>query len=308
MAASSGGSTAARNNAGDCPAKPSSWPLRAGFLQFRVRFGDPGANLAEVRQRLAALAPAPATLVLLPELWSGGFCYRDLARQAAETPALLAALVAEAGRYGIFLAGSLPEAGSANNIPSSVGNQRFSSGVSVQGGAQDGAISECIYNTLFLVGPEGVVDRYRKQQLFAPMAEPDHFRAGGQPASPLAAPWGPVAGLVCFDLRFPELAAAQVRQGATILLISAQWPLARREHWRTLLRARAIENQIFVVACNTCGRVGENDFAGSSTIIAPDGEILAEAGEDEIDLTAPLDFSRLVEARRRFMTAGGICR
>ena len=307
MAASSSGSTAARNNAGDCPAKPSSWPLRAGFLQFRVRFGDPGANLAEVRQRLAALAPAPATLVLLPELWSGGFCYRDLARQAAETPALLAALVAEAGRYGIFLAGSLPEAGSATSIPSSVGNQRLPPGVSVQGVPEDAAITDRLYNTLFLVGPEGVADRYRKQQLFAPMAEPDHFRAG-PPAGPLAAPWGPVAGLVCFDLRFPELAAVQVRQGATILLVSAQWPLARREHWRTLLRARAIENQIFVVACNTCGRVGDTDFAGSSTIIAPDGEILAEAGEDEAGLTAPLDFSRLVEARRRFMTAGGICR
>ncbi|ADH86659.1 nitrilase-related carbon-nitrogen hydrolase [Desulfurivibrio alkaliphilus] len=262
-------------------AAPVAWPPRAGVLQFRVRFGDPAANLAVVQKRLAALAPPPGTLVLLPELWSGGFAYHALAGMVEETPSLLAALAAEAHRYDIFLAGSLPEAppaASPSHLP---------------------------YNTLYLVGPRGVVGSYHKQRLFAPMGEPEYFRPGAL-SGPIAGPAGPVGGLVCFDLRFPELTAAQVRRGGAVMLVAAQWPRLRQEHWRILLRARAIENQIFVVACNTCGRVGDTDFAGCSAIVAPDGELLAEAAEQESGLLAPLDFARLNAVRSFFQTAGGI--
>ena len=253
------------------------WPCRALCLQFSVRIGDPEANLALVRRRLVAAADAGPALVVLPELWGGGFAYDTLREQAAATPQLLAALAEEAGRYGLWLAGSLVEA---------VGEKR--------GGG--------FYNTLYLVGPDGVADRYRKQRLFAPMAEDRHFRAGPPVAAPLAAPWGPTAALVCFDLRFPELTTTQVDRGADLLLVSAQWPAARRRHWRILLQARAIENQIFVVACNTCGLVGETVFAGSSMIIAPDGAILAEAGEGEESPAAALDFSALAAVRQLFRT------
>ncbi|MDF1613972.1 nitrilase-related carbon-nitrogen hydrolase [Desulfurivibrio dismutans] len=276
-----------------------AWPPRAGFLQFRVRFGDPAANLAVVREQLARLAPPPATLVVLPELWSGGFAYHAMARMAAETPALLTALAAEASRYDIFLAGSLPEA----PVPPA----QAASSASTDSDHEGHQVSEPgarLHNTLYLVGPQGVMGRYHKQQMFAPMGEPDYFQPG-RLAGPLAGPAGPVGGLVCFDLRFPELAAAQVRQGATVLLVAAQWPKARREHWRILLRARAIENQIFVVACNTCGLVGDADFAGCSAIIAPDGDILAEAADRAAGLMAPLDFAHQSEVRRLFQTAGG---
>lgn len=263
---------------------PAGWPRWAICLQFRVVFDDPAANLALVRQRLAELAPAAGSLVVLPELWAAGFAYPSLARQAARTPELLAALAAEAADRGITVAGSLPEAA-----------------VATDGGY-------LYYNTLYLVEPAGVAGKYRKQRLFAPLGEDRYFRAGtddhgaGEPRGPLPAAWGPVAALVCFDLRFPELATAQVDRGAELLLVSAQWPRARRQHWRVLLQARAIENQIFVVACNTCGRVGESDFAGTSMIIAPDGEVLAEAGGTPQALGAPLDFSRLAAARRLFRT------
>jgi len=255
---------------------PAAWPARAVCLQFSVRFGAPEVNLALVRRRLAELAPAAPALVVLPELWGGGFAYDRLEEQAALTPRILAALVEEARRYEICLAGSLPE--------------------KATGGDESG-----YYNSLYLATPAGVGGPYRKQRLFAPMEEERYFRPGPL-ASPLAAPWGPLAALVCFDLRFPELVAGQVDQGADLLVVSAQWPTARREHWRILLQARAIENQIFVVACNTCGLVGGTDFAGASLIIAPDGAILAEAGPGEESLAAPLDFARLAEARRLFQT------
>ncbi len=255
-----------------------SWPERAICLQFTVRPGDPEANLATVRARLDQAEVSGPALVLLPELWATGFAYPQLPELAVRTPELLASLAQEAAARGIFLAGSLPEA-------------VFSE------------IDTVIYNTFYLVGPAGVIGQYRKQQLFAPLGEAAHFAAGDDP-QPLSAPWGPTAALVCYDLRFPELAREQAGQGADLLLVAAQWPLARREQWRTLLRARAIENQLFVVACNSCGRVGDSDFAGGSAVIAPDGTILAEAGPNEEIISAPLEPSRLAAARRLFRSAG----
>jgi rfaE bifunctional protein nucleotidyltransferase chain/domain len=253
-------------------------PAFGGFLQFDVLADAPDRNLARVRDLLARLAPPAGALVLLPELWSAGFSYNGLAAQAARTPELLAALSELAGRYRICLAGSLPEK------------------ITAEGGTG-------FHNTLFFTGPQGVLGRYRKQQLFAPMAEDRYFQAGEAPL-PVRTPWGMAAGLVCFDLRFPGLAATQMDRGAGVLAVSGQWPAARASHWRILLQARAIENQAYVIACNRCGRTGDTLFAGHSMIIAPDGEILAEAGEGEECGGAALDRARLMNVRAAFQTVG----
>lgn len=259
------------------PDAPAGWPSWAGVVQFTVTPADPAANLAAVRRGLAELPTTGSGLVALPELWGGGFAYASLAGQAEATPELLAALSSEARRRRLHLAGSLPEAAEA-------------------------AGRRVYYNTLYLVGPHGVVGSYRKQRLFGPMDEPAHFQSAAAPPRPIPAPWGALAGLVCFDLRFPALATAQVAAGAEILLVAAQWPLARGEHWQVLLQARAIENQVFVVAANTCGRIGSTDFAGASMIIAPDGEILARAGERPQNLSHPLDYGGIPRARQLFRT------
>jgi rfaE bifunctional protein nucleotidyltransferase chain/domain len=159
------------------------------------------------------------------------------------------------------------------------------------------------HNTLYVTGPDGVVGSYRKQRLFAPMDEDRHFTAGVSPL-PIATPVGQLAGLVCYDLRFPELARTQAATGANLLLVTAQWPTARLPHWRALLVARAIENQIFVVAGNRCGTTGDTTFAGHSMIVAPDGIILHEAGEAEETGSAPLNEEMLATVRNRFNTVG----
>ena len=82
-----------------------------------------------------------------------------------------------------------------------------------------------------------------------------------------------------------------------MICVPAQWPKPRQEHWRTLLRARAIENQLFVVACNACGIIGKLDFFGMSMIIDPKGELLAEAGEQEGEIIAPLDLQAMNDWR-----------
>lgn len=255
-----------------------SLPVFGGFLQIDVQAGAPDKNLDRVRDLLARLTPPPGAIVVLPELWSAGFFYEELAAQAAVTGDLLAALAELAAGYRICLAGSLPE-------------KRVAAGRVSYG------------NTLYFTGPDGVLGTYRKQQLFAPMEEDRYFRPGDTPL-PVRTPWGLLGGLVCFDLRFPELARVHLAQGARVLVVSAQWPAARQGHWRILLQARAIENQAFVIACNRCGNTGDTLFAGHSMVVAPDGSILAEAEAGEACGGSALDRSLLVDVRAAFQTAG----
>lgn len=253
-------------------------PCGAGYLQFDVRQGEPVANLDALQEGLARLNPAGPGIIVLPELWSCGFAYAELSGQALQTEELLGRLQELAGRYGVYLAGSLPEAALSE-------------------------IDTVVYNTLFVVGPKGVAGRFRKQQLFAPMAEERHFAAGDNPQV-VATELGLLAGLVCFDLRFPELAGRQAAQGAALLLVSAQWPAVRLAHWRALLAARAIENQMFVVAGNRCGATGGLAFAGHSMVIGPDGEVLAEAGCESAAAFVHLAPLALADVRNRFNTVG----
>jgi len=251
---------------------------QAGFLQFDVQLGEPEANLAAVRAGLVRLAPSGPGIIVLPELWSCGFAYERLQHFALQTVEVLEEMQRLAGQYGIYLAGSLPE-----EVLTEVGS--------------------AIYNTLYIVGPDGVAGSIRKQQLFAPMAEDQHFTAGDNP-QPVATGLGLVGGLVCYDLRFPELAKAQAGAGAGLLAVSAQWPEVRREQWRTLAMARAIENQIVVVACNRCGVTGKTGFGGHSLVIGPDGAVLAEAGAGEEGAWVWIDPVGMRELRQRFNTVG----
>ena len=251
-------------------------PPFAGFLQFDVQTGAVEANLDKVEQLLARLAPPAGGLVLLPELWATGFDYPRLAELAANTPLLLERLRDLAAEYDIQLAGSLPE------LSKSQGSTSF-------------------YNTLYLTTPQGLSGRYRKQHLFAPMAEDRHFSAGERLA-PIDTAQGRLATLVCYDLRFPALAQYQAAHGAGLLLVCGQWPAARLHHWRILLQARAIVNQLFVVACNRSGMTGDTNFGGHSMVIGPDGTILTEAADQEEVGGARLDPGLLAAIRSRFNT------
>ena len=121
----------------------------------------------------------------------------------------------------------------------------------------------------------------------------------------MATPFGLVGGLVCYDLRFPEISRQHAYAGATLLIVSAQWPKVRRDHWQALLRARAIENQVFLVACNGCGSTGGNELGGTSMVSGPDGSILAEgSGESEEAVGVALDGKDLARVRERFCPPG----
>lgn len=104
----------------------------------------------------------------------------------------------------------------------------------------------------------------------------------------------------CYDLRFPELFRGLVDAGAETLVIPAGWPERRRAHWTLLARARAVENQAFVLACGTAGTHAGVPQAGHSIVVDPWGEVLAEAGPGEEVLTVDFDPSRVAATREQF--------
>jgi predicted amidohydrolase len=110
---------------------------------------------------------------------------------------------------------------------------------------------------------------------------------------------GRIGVFICYDLRFPELSRRLAVEGAEIIVVPGEWPKPREEHWRTLLRARAIENQLFVVAANCCGVTGRLDFFGMSMIIDPRGVVMAEGGYDPTELIADLDFDDMGKWREQ---------
>jgi len=109
-----------------------------------------------------------------------------------------------------------------------------------------------------------------------------------------------LAPVVCYDLRFPELFRAGVKRGANLFAVIANWPTSRLDHWLTLLKARSIENQSYVIGVNRCGRDPNNDYPGRSQIISPRGEVLADAEDAEGSVRVELSLPELQAYRREF--------
>ncbi len=243
-----------------------------GFLQFEIVAGDIKKNLELVKKSLIELAPSPGSLIALPELWATGFVYEQLNQLSNEIPDLLVEMEDLAQSHGIVLAGSLP----------------YKEG-------------DSLYNKLFFSGlgaPES--HGIAKQHLFSFWQEDQWFSTGNRPSPIDLNGEDLVGGFVCYDLRFPDTVRLQCCQGAEILVMSAEWPLARIEQWKILLQARAIENQAFVVASNACGKWDGMKMGGHSLIIAPDGEILAEAGEVPESAVLLINKEVQKELRQRF--------
>ena len=250
--------------------------LFAGFLQFDVKSGDIDSNLSNVERGLAEIAASNERIspgiIVLPELWATGFAYDKLPELTGETASILEKIQTLSAKYQVNIAGSLPE---------------FS--------------WDSYYNTLFITNSKGIAGSYRKQRLFNPMQEDTFFTPGIEPL-PIQTELGPIGALVCYDLRFPELLREQTALGSNILVVAAQWPNARIDQWRILLQARAIENQMFIIAANRCGTTGDTTFGGHSMIVAPDGSILLEAGEDKTCKGTILNLEKVSAARFLFST------
>ncbi len=249
-------------------------PFQAAVLQFPVEMGAVEKNAGRAFGLLREAAEGGAVLCVLPEMWSTGFAYDRLPALSRSTPEILYELRKIASEKRMVIAGSLPV-----------------------------RVGRSVYNTMHVINSDGVIaGEYRKTHLFQPSGEHLHFRRGSS-ATAARTVLGIVGPLICYDIRFPELARRYFLDGATLLCVSAQWPTVRKAHWDLLNAARAVENQLFVVACNAVGRSGDFLFSGGSVIVSPWGERLAVAGEDEGVATATIDLSQADDARRRIPCA-----
>ncbi|MFE4856180.1 carbon-nitrogen family hydrolase [Streptomyces sp. NPDC056670] len=257
--------------------------MRASLIQIDV---NPDESINSRRRRVGSLIREQrgSDLVVLPELWTvGAFAYERFADEAeslagapAGTPvgATVREMSDAARETGVWLhAGSVPERGA------------------------DGTL----YNTSLVFSPDGeLVRSYRKIHRFGfDRGEAVLMGAGSQLVT-VPLPELTLGLATCYDLRFPELFRGLVDAGAHAFVVPAGWPERRRAHWTLLARARAVENQAYVLACGTAGTHAGVEQAGHSIVVDPWGEVLAEAGAGEEVLTVSLDPARVAETREVF--------
>jgi predicted amidohydrolase len=246
--------------------------LTLHLIQWRIIPGDIEGNLGRAEELIGSASPGKGDLILLPEMFPSGFYYADLGKMAEKYQDVVEWMGVIGARYGVGVAGSVP-------------SQR----------------PEGVANTMVLVDKTGeVVASYDKIHLFFVADEDLYFVPGRRM---VVAKWdGHDVGLaICFDLRFPEMTRKLGDDGARIVLVSAQWPRARVDHFRDFTRVRAMENQMYVVSCNSCGDDGKGlVLGGGSTVVGPSGKVEGVLGDDEGVLSVNIDLEEVERIRESF--------
>lgn len=245
--------------------------MKVTCIQMDMLFARPEENFSRASRLIEqAMLGAPDVLVL-PETWNTGFFPKEN----------LPALCDHDGAQVKAQIGALAKKLHVNIVAGSVANVR------------DGKV----YNTAMVFDREGnCIASYDKTHLFTPMGEDNYFTPGDHLCRFMLD--GVQCGLIiCYDVRFPELTRSLTVPGLDMLFVVSQWPKVRTFHLRSLTTARAIENQMFVICCNSCGTAGETVYGGNSAIIDPWGETIALAGEVEQLLSADCDLEILTNIR-----------
>lgn len=231
--------------------------MRLSLGQFDVARGDVAANLECIEALAHEAASDSADILCLPEMCTTGFDWSYNRSVLNQTHGHIDAIISMAKEHRLAICGSFLEK------------------------TESGGAANCFY---FIDRAGTVRARYRKLHLFTLFNEEKHVEAGDS-AVCFDSAYGKMGASICYDLRFPELYRRNTEAGACLHFLPAAFPHPRLEHWRTLIRARAIENQSFMVAVNQCGHEGHGDQVGSthyfghSMVVDPWGEILAEGSE-----------------------------
>ncbi|MDA8634456.1 carbon-nitrogen family hydrolase [Verrucomicrobiales bacterium] len=238
-------------------------------LQWNLVWEDRDANYDRVRELLAD--SGDSDLIILPEMFSSGFSMNvDATAEPDDLPT------------EVFLRELAREQNAAVL------------GGLVRRGKGKG------HNELITFAPDGTeLGRYRKNRTFCYTGESEHYENGTEVSVFEWQDWK-IAPLICYDLRFPELFRRATAKGAELIVVIASWPSVRVEHWVTLLRARAIENQAYVIGVNRTGSDPNLEYPGRSIIIDPWGEIVADAGAKDKAFSAEIDLEAVRNWRAEF--------
>jgi predicted amidohydrolase len=229
----------------------------------------PEENHRRAARHLADAASQGARFAVLPEMFSTGFSMEP--ERIAQPPGGPSEvfLVEQAAELGLWILASVPQTGETRPR-----------------------------NVALLVSPKGAVTRYAKIHPFSFAGEDRHYEAGDRVVT-ADVEGVRVTPFVCYDLRFPEPFRVAARE-TDLFCVVANWPEPRREHWRTLLRARAIENQAYVAGVNRTGDGGGAHYVGDSALVGPLGETFAEGGAGEAVLVCDVDTAAVARLRSRF--------
>ncbi len=244
--------------------------MKVALVQHDIVWEDQAANFDRLSPQISAAAATGAELVVLTEMFSTGFSMSPSIREPFDGPAS-SFLREQARAHSISIVGSCAES------------------------PEDGG--GLPYNSMVLATPDGA-HRYRKIHPFTYGGEDQHFQPGSSFVSVT------VAGVrlslfVCYDLRFADEFWGRAHETDAYVVV-ANWPESRRLHWQTLLQARAIENQAYVLGCNRVGEGGGLAYSGDSRIIDPLGEIIASAARTEALIVADIDPAHVTATRDRF--------
>jgi omega-amidase len=241
-------------------------------VQIDIAWEDKEENFNRVRALLEESEIASDSLIVLPEMFATGF-------------SMNVAEIAE------------PQNGPVQKFMAELASEHKSH---VVGGVVTEGKNGLGRNEAVVFDPTGnETARYCKLHPFSFGNETDHYEAGNKIVTFNWAEYV-VAPFICYDLRFPEPFRTATRRNAHIMLVIANWPAARADHWSALLKARAIENQAYIAGINRCGADPKNNYSGASTIIDPQGKILAEADDTPTLIQAKLDMDSLKDYRATF--------
>jgi predicted amidohydrolase len=244
--------------------------MRIAAVQHDIVWEDRDANFERLAPQVARAVGAGAELVLLTETFSTGFSMTPGIGEPEDGPSARF-LAGQAAQHGVWVGGTCPEIADGEQLP---------------------------YNSFVLAGPDGTVHRYRKLHPFTHAGEHERFRAGEKPVTVQVGNLR-ITPFICYDLRFADV-FWKAAPDTDVYLVPANWPSPCRHHWQTLLQARAIENQAYVVGCNRVGTAGDGtEHAGDSRIVSPMGELLATAAGVETIVLAEVDPAEVAGTRDR---------
>ena len=245
--------------------------MKVACIQMNMLLSQPEENFAHAEQLVRQAAAFSPDVIVLPETWNTGFFPKND----------LPSLCDNDGERTKAVFGALARELNVNIVAGSVSD--------LHGGK--------IYNTAYIFDRSGsCAASYDKTHLFSPMGEHESYEKGGRLCR-FELDGVKCGIIICYDLRFPELIRSLALEGMDVLFVVSQWPAARNTHLQTLTAARAIENQIFLACCNSCGVAESTVYGGSSVLLDPLGQTLAHAGDKEEIISAEFDIGTIQQIR-----------
>jgi len=242
-------------------------------FQFKIAFGDIDKNMQKVKKMFEETDLANTDVIVLPEMWTTGYDLKRIQEIAADNLEPVKGFIS-----------NLAKTYNVNIVAGSIANKKEGN----------------IKNTAFVVNRNGeCIYEYSKIHLVPMLDEPKYLTGGNSKVNIFELDRERVGLVICYDLRFPEVFRDLAMDDAQVIFVVAEWPVERTEHWVTLLKARAIENQCYIVSSNVTGsQPTGTTFAGKSTIVDPFGDILSEADiSSEMKIKAELDLDKVKRVR-----------